>query len=79
MQGVKRLYLSTRQLRKILSNCRKNGAKCITSKHSDKVNNNKFSYDIKQEIGPLIKEKLLDFAPTFACEKLVTTTLKTFG
>jgi len=71
IQGAKQLDLSTRQLRRIQSSYRKDGAKGIISKHRDKVSNNKFSDEFKQDIATLIKENYYDFAPTFAHEKLV--------
>lgn len=70
IQGAKQLDLSTRQLRRIQSRYRKDGAKGIISKHRGKVSNNKLSDDFKQEIATLIKENYLDFAPTFAHQKL---------
>jgi hypothetical protein len=71
IQGAKQLDLSTRQLRRIQLNYRKDGAKGIISKHRGKASNNKFNNEFKLEIATLIKENYHDFGPTFAHEKLV--------
>ncbi|MBL4660412.1 MAG: helix-turn-helix domain-containing protein, partial [Alcanivoracaceae bacterium] len=78
IQGAKQLDLSTRQLRRIQLNYRKDGAKGIISKNRGKASNNKFNDEFKLEIVTLIKENYHDFGPTFAHEKLVENHNKNF-
>ena len=70
-EASKILKISCRQVRRLLKAYRQQGAKSLVSKKRDKPSNNRLSEETKQNILALIKEKYIDFGPTFLGEKLL--------
>jgi len=64
------LKISVRQIRRIAKRYKTEGVSGLYSKKIGQVSNNKFSDDIKDHFTLIVREKYLDFGPTFAHEKL---------
>jgi transposase len=65
------LGVSIRQIKRLLSKYRANGASGLVSKRRGKASNNQLSAEMKQKVLDLLKVKYAGFGPTLACEKLV--------
>lgn len=70
-EAGKLLRISCRQIRRLLKAYRRHGAKGLISNKRSQLSNNKISEKIKQNILAIIKEKYIDFGPTFLGEKLL--------
>ena len=70
-EASKILKISCRQIKRLLKNYRQQGVKSLASKRRGKPSNNRLNEETKQNILALIKEKYLDFGPTFLGEKLL--------
>ncbi len=64
------LGISVRQVQRILSNYRKLGTKGLIHKSRGKGSNRALKVEEKEKIKIIIKQKYVDFGPSFACEKL---------
>lgn len=69
-EASKILKVSCRQIRRLLKIYGQQGAKSLVSKKRGKPSNNRISEETKQHVLALIKEKYMDFGPTFLGEKL---------
>lgn len=67
-QASRHLGISVRQIRRLTKRIALSGTNAIISKHSG--GNRAFTYDFKKNILTIIKDKYIDFGPTFAAEKL---------
>lgn len=65
------LGVSVRQIKRLLSRYRKDGAGGLVSGRRGKASNNQLSAEVKQKALDLLKGKYIGFGPTLACEKLV--------
>ena len=65
------LDLSTRQVKRLLKNYRKQGALGLISKQRGRKSNNRLSTDVQKKALGLLKSKYKGFGPTLAHEKLV--------
>ena len=65
------LDLSTRQVKRLLKNYRKQGASGLISKQRGKKSNNHLSEALKKKALDWLKSKYKGFGPTLAHEKLV--------
>jgi len=65
------LGLSTRQVKRLLKNYRKQGASGLLSKHRGRKSNNCLTEEVKKKAVDLLKSKYKGFGPTLAHEKLV--------
>ena len=65
------LGLTTRQVRRLLSQYREHGADGLVSQRRGKASNHQLAVDVKQKGLDLLKGKYRGFGPTLACEKLV--------
>ena len=65
------LGISVRQVKRLLSKYRKDGASGLVSQRRGKASNHQLSAEIKQKGLDLLKGKYRGFGPTLACEKLV--------
>jgi transposase len=65
------LGVSVRQIKRLLSKYRKDGASGLVSGRRGKASNNQLSAEVKQRGLDLLKGKYRGFGPTLACEKLV--------
>ena len=70
-EAAEMLGVSTRQIKRLLSKYRENGASGLVSKRRGKASNNQFSREVKEKVLDLLKVKYAGFGPTLACEKLV--------
>ena len=70
-EASKILKISCRQVKRLVKAYKQQGAKSLVSKKRDKLSNNRLSEEIKQNILALIKDKYIDFGPTFLGEKLL--------
>lgn len=70
-EASKILKVSCRQIKRLVRIYKQQGAKGLVSKKRDKPSNNRLSEETKQNILALIKEKYIDFGPTFLGEKLL--------
>ena len=70
-EASKILKVSCRQIKRLVRVYRQQGAKGLVSKKRDKPSNNRLSEETKQNILALIKDKYIDFGPTFLGEKLL--------
>jgi transposase len=64
------LSLSTRQVKRLLSAYRKDGAAALVSKRRGKPGNHRLPQKVINQALSLIRSKYQDFGPTLACEKL---------
>jgi len=64
-EASKILKVSCRQIKRLVRVYRQQGAKGLVSKKRDKPSNNRLSEETKQNILALIKDKYIDFGPTF--------------
>lgn len=69
-QAATILGISTRQVKRLKSNVRKNGALAVIHQLKGKRSNHRIEETIKDTALTAIKEKYTDFKPTFATEKL---------
>ena len=65
------LGISTRQIRRLLSNYKREGAAGIISKRRGRPSNNHLDPQIKKKVIDLLHSQYADFGPTLACEKLL--------
>lgn len=65
------LGISTRQIRRLLNNYKKEGAAGLISKRRERPSNNQLDPQIKKKVIDLLHSQYADFGPTLACEKLV--------
>jgi hypothetical protein len=70
-KGAKRLKISYRQMKRLVSKYRKYGASGLISKKREKPGNRKFDYSFKQNTKAIVEQTYYDFGPTFAAEKLL--------
>jgi transposase len=70
-EASKILKISCRQIRRLVKIYRQQGAKSLVSKKRGKPSNNRIREGVKQNILTIIKEKYIDFGPTFLKEKLL--------
>lgn len=66
----RKLGISTRQLRRILKEYRRNGPSALIHKLRGKVSNNKTPQELLDQAIDLVRDKYDDFGPTFAAETL---------
>jgi len=64
------LKISTRQVRRIYKEYKRQGALGVVSKRRGKPSNNKFPEEFKEQVLRIISENYSDFGPTLLCEKL---------
>ena len=64
------LRVSERQVRRLLSRYRQQGAEGLISKRRGRPSNNRLARGLKQKAAALLHSKYADFGPTLACEKL---------
>ena len=69
--ATKLLGLSRRQIIRIRKRYRLQGVNGLVSKKRNKSSNNRISEATRQNILSLVKEKYIDFGPTFLGEKLL--------
>lgn len=67
---AKLLGLSSRQTKRLWKEYKRHGASSLISKRRGKPSNNRYSDKLKEEVLELVKEKYVDFGPTFLREKL---------
>jgi transposase len=70
-EASKILKISCRQIRRLLKTYKRQGAKSLISKKRGKPSNNRIGEETRQNVLALIKEKYIDFGPTFLGEKLL--------
>jgi len=70
-EAAEMLGLTVRQIKRLVSKYRKNGASGLVSQRRGKASNNQLSAEVKQKALDYLKEKYAGFGPTLACEKLV--------
>jgi hypothetical protein len=68
--AARKLDMSTRQLRRILKDYRRDGPSALVHKSRGKRSNNKTPQELLDRAIALVREKYYDFGPTFAAEKL---------
>ena len=64
------LNLSRRQVQRLLKTFQSNGAAAIRHKARGRTSNNRIDPAIQDYAVSLVKERYVDFGPTFAAEKL---------
>jgi len=70
-QAARLLGVSVRQVKRLLKNYRREGARGLVSKRRGRVSNNRLSEETYRKALGLLKSKYEGFGPTLACEKLV--------
>ena len=70
-EAGKLLHISCRQVRRLLKNYKRQGVESLVSKKRGKPSNNKICRDIRGNVVKIIREKYIDFGPTFLGEKLL--------
>ena len=70
-EASKILRVSCRQIKRLLRLYKQQGANGLVSKKRNKPSNNRINEATKQNILSLVKEKYIDFGPTFLGEKLL--------
>jgi len=65
------LKVSYRQAKRIYKSYIEKGDKGLIHGNTNRISNNKFDDNFKNEVIKLYQEKYYDFGPTFACEKLL--------
>ncbi len=70
-EAAERLGVSERQIRRMLSRYRLEGARGLISQRRGKASNHQLSAEVKQKGLDLLHGKYRGFGPTLACEKLV--------
>lgn len=70
-EASKILKISCRQVRRLVKIYKQQGAKSLVSKKRGKPSNNRICEETKRNILTIIKEKYIDFGPTFLGEKLL--------
>ncbi len=70
-QAAERLGLSVRQVKRLVARYRERGPSGLVSGHRGKRSNNALTESVRREALALVRERYVDFGPTFACEKLV--------
>jgi transposase len=69
-EAAKQLKLSTRQIKRLIKNFRKEGEAGIISKHRGRPGNRGNTEDFKEKVKELIQRHYSDFGPMLAAEKL---------
>lgn len=69
-QAAKRLDLSRRQLERLLTRYRGEGAGGLVSRKRGRPSNHQLAPGVAARVSALIRERYADFGPTLACEKL---------
>ena len=69
--AAKLLGISERQVKRLLSRYRQQGAKGLVSLRRGKPSNNQMAAEIQRKVLDQLKGKYKGFGPTLACEKLV--------
>lgn len=64
------LEITDRQVRNLITNYKKYGAKGLVSRHRGRKSNRAFQPKFKSQVMALVRERYPDFGPTFAVEKL---------
>ena len=67
---AKLLGLGSRQVKRLWREYKLRGADGLISKRRGKPSNNRYSDQLKEKVLKLVKEKYVDFGPTFLREKL---------
>lgn len=70
VEAAESLGLTDRQVRRLVSKYRDQGAESFASKLRGKPSNNKIAQELKDKVIKLVQDKYPDFGPTFAAEKL---------
>lgn len=70
-EAALRLGLSVRQVKRLVSRYRNQGAAGLVSGRRGKRSNNAIDPAVRRSALALVRERYPDFGPTFACEKLV--------
>ena len=70
-EASKILKISCRQIKRLLRLYKQQGANGLVSKKRNKPSNNRINEATKQNILALVKEKYIDFGPSFLGEKLL--------
>jgi transposase len=70
MQAAKRLGLTTRQVRRLVSRYRDGGPAGLVSGHRDRPSNRQLAPGLANTVLTIIRDRYTDFGPTLACEKL---------
>ena len=70
-QAARLLGVSVRQVKRLLKNYRREGARGLVSKRRGRVSNNRLSEETYRKALGLLKSKYEGFGATLACEKLV--------
>lgn len=71
VKGAKRLKISYRQMKRLVSEYRKQGPSGLISKKRAAPSNRKFDNFFKQNAQTIVEQSYYDFGPTFAAEKLL--------
>ena len=69
-RAAERLGLTTRQIRRLVSRLRDQGAPGLVSRRRSKPSNNRLDAVTAGRAISIIRERYADFGPTLACEKL---------
>jgi len=70
MQAAQRLGLTTRQIQRLVSRYRDDGAAGIVSRKRGRTGNRQLAPGLANKALALIRDRYPDFGPTLACEKL---------
>jgi transposase len=70
MQAAQRLHLTTRQVQRLVSRYRTEGASGLISRKRDRPSNRQLTPGLANAVLAIIRERYADFGPTLACEKL---------
>ena len=69
--AAERLGIGVRQVKRLVRRSREGGAAGLVSGHRGRRPNNAIGDGVRREVLELVRERYLDFGPTFAREKLV--------
>ena len=70
-RAAERLRVSVRQVQRLVARYRKRGAAGLISGHRGKRSNRAVAEGVRREAMRLVRERHADFAPAFACGRLV--------
>jgi transposase len=70
MRAAERLQMTTRQIRRLVSRYRIEGAAGLVSRHRARPSNRQLAPGLANLALAIIRERYADFGPTLACEKL---------
>jgi transposase len=70
MWAAERLQMTTRQIRRLVSRYRIEGAAGLVSRHRNRPSNRQLAPGLANLALTIIRERYADFGPTLACEKL---------